>query len=731
MKEEAKERSRILIVSNRLPVGVKATAQGIEFQPSSGGLVSGLSSLHDVVETLWIGWPGSVRRDDQNEVRQKLRDGFGCHPVFISQQLSEKYYEGYSNRTIWPLFHSMSTYAKYSATEWEAYKKANAIFAEEIVREYRPGDRLWIHDYHLMLVPRLVREQLPNVALSFFLHIPFPHYDIFRLLPQHREILESLLALDLIGFHTHDYSQAFLGTVRRLLGYDNTLGQLLVGERAVQVDVFPMGIDFRRYADGTRTKAVRSEISSMMKSLRSRKMVFSVSRLDYTKGIPESLEAIRDFFTKNPQWREKLMFILVVVPSRERVERYASLKREIDELVGRINSEFSTLDWTPIRYVYQSLPFSQLIALYACADVALVTPLRDGMNLIAKEYLAVKSDNHGVLILSEVAGAAKELLEAIMVNPNSKEEISDALAKALDMPLKEQEQRNKFMRQRLETHDIHRWVKHSFERLDEILNATRMLSVKLLDRGIREKLLHDYAAASRRLLVLDYDGTLVPFADQPHLARTDAQLVEVLGRMTKNKKNQVVILSGRDRWTLQEWLGELNLTLVAEHGGWARVAGGDWQPAIVPKQNKWKKDIRPILQLYVDRIPGSFIEEKNFSLVWHYRKADAESASMASKELLDTLANFSMNMGVQILPGNKTVEVRNIGISKGIYYTNFLSSVGSDFTLAAGDDWTDEDLFSVLPESAYSIKVGMRVSKAKYNMKSYLEVRSLLDQLEG
>jgi len=723
---------RIIIVSNRLPVTVNKSDSGFEYRPSTGGLATGLSSLQEEFETVWIGWPGHVAKEDKKQVEATLAKEFKCHAVFIPQQLVEKYYEGYSNRTVWPIFHSFPSYAKYAGPEWKAYKKANTLFAQKILEVYQPGDILWIHDYHLMLLPKFLRDHAPNITLGFFLHIPFPHYDIFRLLPQHREILESLLSFDLIGFHTHDYAQAFLGSVRRLLGYDNTLGQLLVGDHMVQVDVFPMGIDFKKYSSAPLDPILSEEISSIRNSLKTEKSVFSVSRLDYTKGIPESLEAIKEFFALHPEWHEKVVFILVVVPSRENVERYASLKREIDELVGRINSSFGTLEWQPIRYIYRSLTFGELVGLYTNADVALVTPLRDGMNLIAKEYLATKHEGNGVLVLSELAGAAKELLEAITVNPNSKEEIAHAIHKALIMPVEEQQRRNKIMQDRLEANDLYQWVRQFFRRLEDVHETSNVLAVKLLDATHKLELITSCSRAESRLLMLDYDGTLVPFADEPEKALPDEQMLLILKKLATSVHNHVVILSGRDRHTLNQWLGHLNITLVAEHGGWVRWRENpEWSQTTAPASDGWKKDIRPILELFVGRIPGSMIEEKDFSLVWHYRKADNESSSTAARELLDTLSTFTANLHIQVLPGNKTVEVRTMGNSKGIFFTKFLSTSPVQFVLAMGDDWTDEDLFAVLPPSAHSIKIGQRISKAKYNLKSVQDVRALLEKLAG
>ncbi len=721
---------RIILVSNRLPVTIRKSAGGLEYRPSAGGVATGLRSLQGEYETVWIGWPGKVAAEDRPEVEARLTTEFQSHPVFISERLVEKYYEGYSNRTVWPIFHSFSAYARYAASEWEAYRKANALFGEKVLEVYRPGDILWIHDYQLMLLSKYLREHLPQITMGFFLHIPFPHYDIFRQLPQHKEILGSLLAFDLVGFHTHDYAQAFLGTVRRLMGHDNTLGQLVADDHLVQVDVFPMGIDYEKYNASSLDPSIREELDAIGISLRGRKTVFSVSRLDYTKGIPESLHAIHKFFIRHPEWRNRVEFILVVVPSRENVERYATLKREIDELVGRINSAHGTLEWQPIRYIYRPLTAGELTGLYTNADVALVTPLRDGMNLIAKEFLASRRDETGVLVLSELAGASKELNEALTVNPNSAEEITGAILQALTMPPDEQVRRNRVMRERLRTNDLFNWVRRFFARMEEVREMAESFAVKMLDPASAEILIADYHRSGSRLLLFDYDGTLVPFADDADAAAPDDQVLGLLAALAAPAANRVVILSGRDRHTLDRWLGHLDVSLAAEHGGWLRDRGSrQWRPTEDPAHDDWKREIRPILELFVGRIPGSLIEEKDFSLVWHYRRSEQESAAAAARELLDTLSSFLANLNIRVLPGSCSVEVRRMGIGKGAHYTNVLASANPDFILAMGDDWTDEDLFAVLPPSAYSIKVAPRMSKARFNVRNVSDARHLLKTL--
>lgn len=729
MRQE-QQNSRLIVVANRLPITIQKESTGLTFQPSAGGLATGLSSLQDKLNLVWVGWPGAVAPEDRKTAELKLTSELGYHPVFLGQTLVERYYEGFANRTIWPVFHFFPSNARYSAADWEAYKKANLLFARKVLEVYRPGDTLWIHDYHLLLLPKILREHIPHARMGYFLHIPFPHYDVFRALPQHREILESLTASDLVGFHTHDYAQAFLGCVRRLLGQDNSLGQVLLNDRIVQADVFPMGIDFHKFDTATSDPAIREEVSAIQSSTSLRKMVFSVSRLDYTKGILESLDAIEEFFLRHPEWIEKVIFVHVVVPSRERVERYAALKREIDEQVGRINSRYGTLEWQPIRYIYRSLSFGELIGLYISADVALITPLRDGMNLIAKEYLAARNDEKGVLVLSEMAGAAKELAEAVLVNPNAKEEMASAVLSALVMPEDEQIRRNRPMRHRLQTQDIHSWVRRYLERLRDVEEASKALAVKMLNNETRQRILHEYLAAGKRLIILDYDGTLVPFSARPADARPDERLLAILQKLAASPENYVVLLSGRDRHTLDEWFGNLPMTLVAEHGGWMRPAtGSSWTPTLTPNEEGWQKEVRPILDRFVQTIPRSQVEEKTFSLVWHYRHAESESAGSAARELMDTLSNFTANLNIQVQPGSKNVEVRNAGIGKGIFYTRFLAAAAADFIIAMGDDWTDEDLFAVLPPTAYSIKVAPRPSKARFNLRTHIDARNLLEKL--
>lgn len=551
---------------------------------------------------------------------------------------------------------------------------------------------------------------------------------MFRLLPRYREILDGILGADLIGFHTYDYARAFLESVRRTFGYDNRMGTIYMGRRAVAVDILPLGIDVARFSSAAVGSPFVRAIARLRKGLGDSKLLFSLSRLDYTKGIPQQLEAFGRFLELHPSWRGKVTYLLAVVPSREKVAQYARLKREIDERVGRINSRYGTLSWSPIRYLYRQLHPDELLALYRASDVALLTPLRDGMNLVAKEYVASRKDARGVLILSEMAGASKELLESLLVNPNDADQIADAIRMAVTMPEADQARRIAAMQDRLQRYDVRTWATRFLGRLDDAVRVTHDLAVRIPGKADLRAIQKAYRSASRRLLLLDYDGTLVPFTDDRAAAKPDPRTVQLLKTSSSTDGNAVVLVSGRPRADLERWFGDLPVTLVAEHGSWVRRRGGAWE-AMLASDVRWKDRIRPILERFAERIPGSSIEEKDFSLAWHYRAADLESGIEGAKDLSDVLTMSTGNLDIEVLPGSKVVEIRRGGVNKGTFFSAELSKESWDFILAAGDDRTDEALFEVLPIDAFSIRVGLAASAARFNVEGPADLIELLATL--
>jgi len=642
---------RLLVISNRLPVTVTKREGKIRYAQSVGGLATGLKSLSKSYQYKWIGWPGIAReraRDERLQIRGALKVD-NCHPVFLDQHDIELFYYGFCNRTIWPLFHYFTQYATYHKNNWDSYQKVNRMFCSEIVRIAKPDDVIWVHDYHLMLLPQLLRNELPNATIGFFLHIPFPSSEVFRILPSRKEIVKGILGADLVGFHTYDYAHHFIQTVRRLLGYEHSKAEINFDNRIVRIDAFPMGIDYDQFHRATEDNNIQREVRKIKKRVGERKIIVSIDRLDYTKGIPQRLEAFDHFLDNNPKYREKVTLILVAVPSRTGVEQYAQLKREVDELISRINGKYSTIGWMPIWYMYRFLPFKNLVPLYKVGDVALITPLRDGMNLIAKEYIATSRDMNGVLILSEMAGASKVLGEAIIVNPNDKEEIADAIRQALEMPGHEQVRRNETMQKRLKRYNVERWAHDFMDNLSRIKTKQHNLAAKNLKPEIRKKILREYNGSEKRLLLLDYDGTLVSFTGEPAKAIPDKEIVNSLKRLAGNDRNELVIVSGRDRATLDKWFGNIRIGLIAEHGVWFKEKGGAWA-MIKPLKSDWKDRIKPILELYVDRTPGACIEEKEYSIVWHYRKTDQRLGELRASELKERLLDIAAPLDSSILP---------------------------------------------------------------------------------
>jgi trehalose 6-phosphate synthase/phosphatase len=730
---------RLVIVSNRLPFTVAVKEGGLQFTVSSGGLTTGLwsylvkASADSAIcrDFVWLGWPGaSVGPEHEAEVESYAQTHFRAKPLFLAEESMERFYYGFCNRTLWPLFHYFPSQTRYEADYWKEYEQVNRVFADAVIAMLRPDDVVWVHDYQLMLLPRMIRERFPEIPIGFFLHIPFPSWEVFRMLPRswRVEIIEGLLGASLVGFHTHDYGRDFLTSVLRTAGYEHQLGSLTLGERVVKVDTFPMGIDFERFAQAAASPETESRVAELRAKCAGQKVIFSVDRLDYSKGLINRLRGYDLFLKRNPEWRGKVVFLVSVAPSRTGIGSYQAMKQEMEQAVGRIVGAYGNVQWTPLIYQYRNLGFEEIVALYRLCDVALITPLRDGMNLVAKEFVASRPDQTGVLVLSEMAGASKEMGEALIINPFHSNEFAEALQQALSMPVEEQVRRNQLLQDRLRRYDVNRWAEEFIQTLLSTQQTEAARRARALTGKIQAALVQQYRSATRRCFLLDYDGTLVPFVEDPRMALPDPELLSLLATLGADPANEVMIISGRSRQHLEDWFGALPVALVAEHGAWLRPQGGDWR-MLKTVTTEWKQRVRPILQRYVDRLPGALLEEKEFSLAWHYRRADPEQASRRAKELLDDLADYTRNIDVQVLEGNKVLEVRNTGVNKGVAATEWVASFGPDFILAIGDDWTDEDLFRALPATAYSVRVGPAATAARYYLTAHTAVRRLLREL--
>ena len=729
---------RLIIASNRLPVNIIQNEKTLEVVPSAGGLTTGLRSYHKQNDSVWIGWPGII--SDSKAIQQKVAkklEAEHCLAVFLTEELVTNYYDGFSNATLWPLFHYFTQYTVFEEKYWEAYKQVNQLFAEAIISQAKQDDTVWVHDYQLLLVPQILKEARPDLHIGFFLHIPFPSYEVFRVLPWRDEIISGMLGADLLGFHTYDYARHFISSVRRLKGYDVEFNKIIFESRRVFVDVFPMGIDFQLFHDKSyeiQTKPIQQrskehrDLDKYLLATTERKLMLSIDRLDYTKGIPNRLRAFKLFLEKYPQYLEKISLVLLTVPSRTDVEQYQNLRSEVEKLVGSINGKFATMQWSPIIYFYRSVPFDQLIELYTSSDVALLTPLRDGMNLVAKEYLATQINHKGVLILSEMAGASKELGEAVLVNPNNIHNVADAIYKALNFSEEEKKQMNENMRNRLQRYNVFAWANDFMASLYKTRKRLSEYQIRKVSHTVSTSLTTRLKEAQKRVLFFDYDGTLQKFFDAPHNAAPDENLYEILDALSAIPNTTLVLISGRDKETFNKWFGHKPYNLIAEHGAWHKLQNESW----VTKETEnveWKETIRPVLESYVDRTPGSLIEEKTFSLVWHYRKTDIELGILRALELKEDVSGLIINHNLEILEGSKVVEIKTIGINKGAAAKQFLSKHDADVILAIGDDWTDEFLFKELPQDAITIKVGADNTIARYYIDNYIEVRKFLQTI--
>ena len=722
---------KLVIVSNRLPVSVVRRDGKLEFEASSGGLATAMSSL-DQADKIWVGWPGIASDDLSDDEKQMIIDELAkqsCYPVFLTAKQIELFYEGYSNDTLWPLFHYFQSLTRHRNDYWDSYVQVNEEFAAVTAMIASDDSTVWIHDYHLMVLPGVLRELMPNASIGFFLHIPFPSFEIYRLLPQRKELLAGLLGADLIGFHVYDYARHFLSSCLRLLGLSSHQGMIEYQDRTIKVDAYPIGIDYQKFRSALSDGKTKKAISSLEQTHKGLKIILSVDRLDYSKGIPERLEAFRIFLQDYPKWHGKVRLIMIAVPSRIEVKTYQKLRDSIEQSVSRINGEFGTVSWTPISYQFQNRPFEEIVALYASSEVALVTPIRDGMNLVAKEYVASKQNKQGVLILSEMTGAIDELPEALSINPSNTKSVADAMNTALTMGKREQLRRLRDMQRRLKLYTVQAWGADFMNELAAAGSKRGQQHRKRLGSDARADLIDTYSQSSSRLIILDYDGTLKSFVASPRalLAKPSLKLRRLIKRLANDKRNQVAIVSGRPRKALELWFKGIDVTLIAEHGAWTRY-DKKWLK-VDSDFNKQKKQLKPILEKYASRTAGAEVEEKDYSLVWHFRNVAPELAYVRVAEMKRELVHAIDDDEIGVFSGDKVIEIKPVDINKGYAVSELQARFNPDCIIAAGDDYTDEDMFRQLPSDSYTIKIGSGYTKARYQLSTVADITMLLDEL--
>ncbi|KAI8612256.1 glycosyltransferase family 20-domain-containing protein [Chytriomyces sp. MP71] len=564
--------------------GVIATGRGpaafdasllYKYHASSGGLVSGINGLANDPTTnayskLWFGWPGrDIPHNHRPDVDRFLMDKFGAGAVYIDSRTADLHYNGFSNGILWPLFHYLPGEINYDEMCWEAYQQANQMFADTLAEHIQDGDLIWIHDYHLMLLPALLRARLdpaeyPNVKMGFFLHIPFPSSEIYRILPVRREILTGVLAADLIGFHTYDYARHFLSSCARILGVHTMPNVVEFEGRQVHVGTFPIGIDPEKFHAGLEKESVRDRILSLKTRFTDLRVLVGVDRLDYIKGVPQKLRAFELFLEEHPEWIEKVVLVQIAVPSRQDVEEYQQLRDVVNELVGRINGRFGSVTFMPIHFMHRSVNFEELTAIYSISDACVVSSTRDGMNLVSYEYIACQEGKHGVLILSEFAGASQSLNGSLIVNPWNVEELASAFYEALTMSEEQKLTNFKKLSRYVNKYTAAHWGSTFVK---ELLQTEQVYDSSQLPRISPEVVLKSFRTSTKqKIIFLDYDGTLAASNRLPEFAKPSLSLLKALNRLSSQPGVYLYILSGRSRIHMDLWFGDAAIGLCAEHG---------------------------------------------------------------------------------------------------------------------------------------------------------------------
>ena len=726
---------RLLVVSNRLPLTLRKAEDGHwTTERSSGGLASAMNPILRDNGGDWIGWAGSSGEEDQeerNSVLQEWAQKDQCFAVELPAEIAKGFYEGYSNQTLWPVFHNFPSQLKFDAKDWQAYIEANRIFCRAVVDRYKQGDLVWVHDYQLMLLPQMLRAELPDAAIGFFLHIPFPSSEIFPILPRREELLQGLLGADLVAFQTHGHLQQFRAALLRVLGLESKIAEVAVGGRPIRLEAHPIGIAPEQYTDLLSHDETTAQLHAEWAArYRGRRVLLAVDRLDYTKGIPERLRAFAHLLRSSSGLREKVVLIQVAVPTREGIETYQDLRTEVNRLVGEINGKLGTPGWTPVVYINRSIERAELVALYKLADVCWVGSLRDGMNLVAKEYVACKAEGDGVLVLSEFAGAAAEMGEALLINPFDEERTASSIERALTLDEDERRRRMDQLHSRILHNNVFRWGERFLASLEDAVSERGRYSDTQPKRLRTTEVLDAYRRASRRLLMIDYDGTLVPFAGQPWQAVPPPVVMRLLTSLAAEPHNCVAVTSGRTAEDLNRWFGAIKgLWLIAEHGAEVKSPlEASWEPLRSEVSTDWKSTVMPILEHFVDRTPGSFVEEKKYGVVWHYRLAEPEFGAWLANELVSMLEAMLAETDLRAFRGDKVVEVKPVWANKGEALDRLLAVLSSpDFLFAAGDDRTDEDLFEHMPTEAWTVHIGPGATRAAFVLPDFESLRRVLE----
>ncbi|KAM3406725.1 hypothetical protein ACQJBY_000666 [Aegilops geniculata] len=719
---------------------------------------------------MWVGWPGvSVPNEtDQTVITEELFKR-RCVPVFLDEELMDQYYSGYCNKILWPLFHYLGLPQEYKInkakdikSQFEAYTQANQMFAETVCKIYKEGDIIWCHDYHLMCLPKLLKQCNINMKVGWFLHTPFPSSEMYRALPNRAELLEAVLKADLVGFHAYDYARHFVSACISLLGLEGCLDGIQFDGRIVK---FPTGIDAQRFTKALEGPKVKEKITEFKKLFAGRKVILGVDRLDMIKGFLQKLLAFEKFLEKNEELDSeyKVVLLQIAVPTRSDVPEYRKLASQVHELVARVNGRFGTLKATPILHLDQTVDFDSLCALYAITDVALITSLRDGMNLVSYEYVACQESNKGVLILSEFAGAAQSLgAGAIIVNPWDIVEVADAIKRALDMPTKEREKNHRHNYELVSRHTAQDWAENY---VCDLHNATSKAPLPAIHTAVLPigEAAAQYGQSNNRLLILGFNATLTGqielFEEGADIEpKLNPELKQPLKTLCDNENTTVVVVSGYGKSILDKNFADYKLWLAAENGMFFRRPGEEWITTRYEQDEiSWAGSVKKVFEYFTQRTPRSNFEQRETSLVWNYKYADVQFGRNQATDLLQHLGAYSLsNQSAVVVQGSRSIEVRPMGVTKGKAVGEIIRELDLRNIMATPIDYVlcvghflakDEDIYTLPsfdvqpgakrkgkgcdlnPKNYFSCTVGREHSVARYNLKGTSEVVSLLQDL--
>ncbi|KAI8096191.1 glycosyltransferase family 20-domain-containing protein [Halteromyces radiatus] len=688
-------------------------------------LYAGVQSLSKDYETIHIGWTGPIRvkgtkqdvrhiyQDDKLKLEKLLWDTDRIIPIFLDEK-SHGHYEGYCKEVLWPLFHYIvwanATDGRSEKKFWADYVAVNQQFADTIVANYRPGDIICIHDYHLLLVPEMIRAKLPNAVIGLFFHATMPSSEILRCLTTRNDILRGMLGSTLVGFQTYSYARHFISSCTRVLGCESTQVGVNHNGHLVAVGAFPIGIDSDRVHSYCQQPGVEPKMAAIREMYAGKKIIIGRDKLDSTKGVLQKLHAFEQFLHRYPEWKNKVVLIQVATPT---YGDHGKLETKISEAVSHINSTFGSLEFTPVHYYHQDVDREEYYALLSVADVGLITCIRDGMNTTSFEFIICQHKTHSPLILSEFAGTAGSLSAAMLVNPWDYAGVAKAINDALLMSPEDKLTRHKQLYQHVTSHTASFWA-HSFVTQLVSISEQQSLQSHATPALNVNALVTEYTKAKKRLMFFDYDGTLTPIVSTPSEAKPSPDMLECLQTLCNDPRNIVWVVSGRDQKTLEEWLGSVQgLGFSAEHGCYLKPPNSqEWTSIVDDIDMSWKQDVAEIFAYYTERTQGSFVEHKKSSITWHYRTADATFGEFQAKECQNHLENAIVSkLPVEILVGKKNLECRPLSTNKGNIVKRILSQhMDVDLVICAGDDKTDEDMFRML-SAAYHASLYQRTIK--------------------